>query len=185
VPPVPPSPSRPSCRGAWPAVAVLLAVLLALLLALLLVACGGRSGGPAGSATVQRVVDGHTVVLRLGGRDETVRLLGIDTPETVKPGAPVECYGPEASSHLKELLPHGAAVRVERDVEVRDRFGRLLLYVFRQRDGAFVNELQAAGGFARPLHIAPNRARAAGIDDAADAARAEHRGLWGACDGEG
>jgi len=150
----------------------------------LLAACAGSSAGPAGSATVERVVDGDTVVVRLHGRHETVRLLGIDTPETVKPGAPVECYGPEASSHLKALLPPGAVVRVERDVEVRDRFGRLLLYLFRRRDGAFVNELQASGGFARPLHIAPNRARAPTIDAAAATARSEGRGLWGACDEE-
>ena len=172
--PDPPSPCRPPCRTARPVIVV----------ALLLAACAGRSADPAGSATVERVVDGDTVVLRVHGRDETVRLLGIDTPETVKPGTPVECYGPEASSHLKELLPRGAVVRVERDVEVRDRYGRLLLYLFRQPDGAFVNQLQVSGGFARPLHIAPNRARAEGIDGAADTARSEGRGIWGACDGE-
>jgi micrococcal nuclease len=156
-----------------------------LILTVLVAACGGRSAPPAGAATVVRVVDGDTVVLHIGDRDETVRLLGIDTPETVKPGAPVECYGPEASSHLKQLLPHGTAVRVERDVEVRDRFGRLLLYLFRVRDGAFVNELQVSGGYARPLHIAPNRARAPAIDEAAGTARRDHRGLWEACDAPG
>jgi micrococcal nuclease len=148
---------------------------------LLVAACGDGQPSPGGAATVVRVVDGDTVVLHVGGRDETVRLLGIDTPETVKPGAPVECYGPEASAHLKELLPHDTAVRVERDVEVRDRFGRLLLYLFRVGDGAFVNQLQVSGGYARPLHIGPNRARAPAIDEAAGTARRQHRGLWEAC----
>src|SRR5215471_7815923 len=65
---------------------------------------GGRGGtSPAGAATVVRVVDGDTVILRLGGADQRVRLIGIDTPETVKPGTPVQCWGPEASAHTKHL----------------------------------------------------------------------------------
>lgn len=136
-------------------------------------------------ATVVRVVDGDTVVLDVGGHDETVRLLGIDTPETVKPNAPVECFGPEASDRLKELIPPGSEVRVERDAEIRDRYGRLLLFVFRLSDRRLVNRLMIDGGFARALTIAPNRARAGELSDAARVARSERRGLWGHCPSEG
>ena len=58
-------------------------------------------------ATVERVVDGDTVDLRFASGRERVRLLGIDTPETVKPNTPVQCFGPEASARAKALLPHG------------------------------------------------------------------------------
>src|SRR5205085_3089746 len=92
----------------------------------------------AGAATVARVVDGDTIVVHLGGRTETVRLLGIDTPETVDPRKPVQCFGTEASHRTKELLPPGTGVRLERDVEARDIYGRLLAYV-RRDDGTFVN----------------------------------------------
>ena len=86
---------------------------------------------------------------------ERVRLLGVDTPETVKPDTPVECFGPEASARTKELLPPGTAVRVQRDTEARDRYDRLLVYLWRGDDGLFVNQTIVAGGFARTLSIEP------------------------------
>ena len=115
--------------------------------------------------------------------EESVRLIGIDTPETVKPDTPVQCFGPEASAHLHELLPDGTRVRVARDAEARDHFGRLLLYVWRADDDRFVNLDLVTGGFARPLSIAPNTAHAAEFAAAADEARRAGRGLWGACPG--
>jgi micrococcal nuclease len=112
------------------------------------------SAGPREGARVLRVVDGDTVRVRLdGGGRETVRLIGIDTPETVKPGAPVERCGPEASRFAKRLLT-GRRVRLEPGVEERDRYGRLLAYVF--LDGRMVNEQLVARGLAEPLPIAPN-----------------------------
>ena len=87
--------------------------------------------GQPGSATVTRVIDGDTIVVALGGHDERVRLIGIDTPETVSPVKPVQCYGKQASNHTKALLPPGTAVRLVRDVEARDVYGRLLAYVYR------------------------------------------------------
>ncbi len=158
--------------------------LLCCALALLLSACAGSSGqaGAPGDAAVVRVVDGDTVVVRLGGTEETVRLIGIDTPETVKPAAPVECYGPEASAHLKTLLPPGTAVHLARDTEARDHFGRLLVYLRRAGDDLFVNLDLAQRGLARPLDISPNSARAAQISAAASQARAAGLGLWGACE---
>lgn len=153
---------------------------------LLLTGCGllgGSDPSPPGTGTVAQVVDGDTIEVALGPRTETVRLLGIDTPETVEPGAPVDCFGPEASARTKALLPEGAEVRLTRDVEVRDRFGRLLAYVERTRDGLFVNRSLVADGYARTLSIAPNDAHRGALAAAERDARRDGRGLWGACSG--
>ncbi|MCU0275142.1 MAG: thermonuclease family protein, partial [Acidimicrobiales bacterium] len=77
------------------------------------------------------MVDGDTVVLRIEGRTERVRLLGVDTPETVHPDRPVECHGPESSAVLHELLPPGTVVTIGRDVQARDPYDRLLLFLTR------------------------------------------------------
>ncbi len=147
-----------------------------------LAACGGAPPAAApGVAVVVEVVDGDTITVRVGGREERVRLLGIDTPETVAPDSPVECFGPEASARTHELLAPGTAVRLERDVEVRDRFDRLLAHVVRADDGLFVNEVLAAEGLADALVIEPNVAHRDRIAAAVGTARAEGRGLWGAC----
>ena len=143
-------------------------------------------GGAALRATVTHVVDGDTVDLRTpGGDTERGRLLGIDTPETVKPNAPVGCYGPEASARTKSLLPPGTPVLVQRDEEARDRYGRLLVYLWRARDGLFVNGSLVTDGFARILSIEPNTAHRADLGAAASAARAAGRGLWGTCPPDG
>ncbi len=97
---------------------------------------------------VAKHVDGDTVRVRFPGRAETesVRFIGIDTPETHGPGGLRECFGKEASARTAALLPVGTAVRLERDAEARDRYGRLLVYVYRQRDDLFVNLALAATG---------------------------------------
>jgi micrococcal nuclease len=143
----------------------------------------GEPPPPPGQAVVERVVDGDTVVLRMQGGSESVRLIGVDTPETVKPDTPVECYGPEASAHLHDLLPEGTRVRVARDAEARDHFGRLLLYLWRTEDGRFVNLAILTGGYGRPLSIAPNVAHEQQFAAAADRARRDGRGLWSRCGG--
>ncbi len=135
----------------------------------------------AGFGVVTDVVDGDTVRIDFGDVVETVRLIGIDTPETVKPEAPVECYGPEASARTKELLPVGTDVRVERDTEPRDVYGRLLGYVTRRADGLFVNLSLVNDGFATPLTIEPNTAYRDRFVAAATDAESAGRGLWGAC----
>jgi micrococcal nuclease len=156
----------------------------ALLAALLVAACAGTAP-PADSdpraGTVVEVIDGDTVDVRVAGRTERVRLLGIDTPESVDPDRPVECHGPEAAALTSELLPPGTAVVLERDEEARDRYGRLLAYVFRTADGLFVNEAIVAAGEAETLSIAPNDAYAGRLAAAAAAARAAGAGLWGGC----
>lgn len=141
-----------------------------------------QAGGP-GAATVVKVVDGDTIKVRMGRHTESVRLIGVDTPESVKPNSPVECFALEASAHTKELVPPGTAVRLVRDVEARDRYDRLLAYVYRQSDGLFVNLALARDGYAAPLTIAPNIVHAAEFAAAAADARQAGRGLWASCDG--
>jgi len=161
----------------------------------LLTACRSDSdthSATAGSATgstvtdpavgaIERVADGDTVIVDIGGGEETVRLIGIDTPETVKPNTPVECYGPEASALTKSLLAEGTAVRLVRDVEPRDAYGRLLAYVYRVDDEMFVNLHLVEVGAAVPLTFEPNTTYADRFVDAAATAERAGLGLWGAC----
>lgn len=143
----------------------------------------GRDEGrfePRGEATgeVLRVVDGDTIEILLDGREEDVRLIGVDTPETVKPGEPVECFGPQASTFTKSVL-EGETVRLEFDSELRDVYERLLAYVF--VGDRFVNAELIERGYARTLEIEPNTSRAPQLERLQTAAGASGRGLWGAC----
>jgi micrococcal nuclease len=135
------------------------------------------------NAIVERVVDGDTIRVRLGGHNHTVRLIGVDTPETVDQRRPVQCFGHEASAHTSDLLPPGTPVQLVLDAESRDDYDRLLAYVYRAADGAFVNLDLAAGGFADALSIEPNTTFAVDIAAAVAGARATGRGLWGTCGG--
>ncbi len=136
-----------------------------------------------GLGTVVSVVDGGTVVIDLAGSSESVRLLGIDTPETVHPDRPPECFGKQASVRMAELLPAGTSVVVTRDVEAHDRYGRLLSYVARVGDGLVLNRAIVAEGFAATLHIDPNDGMRHELTAAEARARANRRGLWAACGG--
>ncbi|HMM49464.1 MAG TPA: thermonuclease family protein [Miltoncostaeaceae bacterium] len=111
------------------------------------------AGGGGVRATVTRVVDGDTIHVDVRGFDTTVRLIGIDTPETHHPSKPVQCWGPEAAALTASLLPAGEAVRVEPDPtqDARDRYGRMLAYVYRTNHvGAdSVNRALVAAGAAR------------------------------------
>jgi micrococcal nuclease len=134
---------------------------------------------PAGvDMAVKRVVDGDTIEV-VGG--ERVRLIGMDTPETKAPGRPIGCYGKEASRFTSSLLPAGTTVRMVGDVEARDRYGRLLAYVYRRADGLFVNAELLRRGFAQLLTIPPNVAHADEFTAIARQARQGSQGLWGAC----
>lgn len=163
------------------AVALAGALLTAVAAVLAVLTDQSATAGRPGGITVVRVVDGDTLVARLPGGEESVRLIGIDTPETVDPRKPVQCYGREASARMKALLPPGTAIRLERDVEARDHYGRLLAYVHRVDDGTFVNLALAEEGYAQPLTIPPNVAYSSRFAAAAADARREGRGLWGAC----
>ncbi len=148
----------------------------------------GPLGGDGGSATpgartegqVARVVDGDTVKVSVGGRRETVRYIGMDTPETVKPHTPVQWFGKKASAENRHLVA-GARVRLTLGAEPRDRYGRLLAYVYRRSDGLFVNAALVQGGFATTLTIPPNTAHARELRRLEGAARGAGRGLWRAC----
>ena len=147
-------------------------------------ASGTKSAAPStknGSATVERVVDGDTIIVHVNGRRERVRFIGIDTPESVKPNTPVQCFAIEASNRTKALLPAGTPVRLVGDVEQRDKYKRLLAYVYRQRDNLFVNLSLAHDGYAQPYTFPPNIAHTNEFVAAAADARNAGRGLWSAC----
>ena len=143
---------------------------------------------------VVRVVDGDTISVQLGGRDEYVRLIGVDTPETVKPDTPVQCFGERASHFTKRRLT-GRRVRLVFGAEPRDVYGRLLAYVYvaiptsstpqggkgRKRDERLFNAELARRGLARPLTIPPNDRFAPRFERLALGAARAGRGLWGAC----
>lgn len=133
------------------------------------------------NAVVEHVVDGDTIDVLIDGREERVRLIGIDTPETKKPNSPVECYGPEASAFTETMLPPGTEVYIERDTVGRDDYGRLLGYVYRAVDAMFVNAEIVRQGFAQPLSIAPNTVHASQFVDAARSAESDDLGLWAVC----
>lgn len=109
-----------------------------------------------GSVQVVRVLDGDTILVRRDDVEVTVRLLNVDTPETVAPGRPVECGGPAASAWLTERLPEGTRVHLVHDVERTDRYGRELARV-RTDDGAVVNEQIVAHGLGRAIAVGANR----------------------------
>ncbi len=138
---------------------------------------------PPGQGVVVEVIDGDTVALDIGGQTERVRLLGIDAPESVHPSVPVQCFGPEASAELAALLPVSTPVRFERDHDLRDRFDRLLLYLYRLDDDLFVNQWLVANGLADTSFYEPNVTLAVVLTDARSTARASGAGLWSRCDG--
>jgi micrococcal nuclease len=134
------------------------------------------------NAVVTRIVDGDTLAVRVGNQEERVRLIGINTPESVDRSRPVMCFGKEATAHLTSLVPPGTPVRMELDVEPRDRYDRMLAYVYRASDGRFVNLAMVEDGFADQYTYPPNVAHTASFGDAARTARTEGRGLWSACE---
>ncbi len=141
---------------------------------------------PAGAdrnAVMVRVVDGDTIVVDIDGREERVRLIGIDTPESVAEERPDQCFGVEASDEVKRLLPPGTGLVLERDVEPRDQYDRLLAYVYRAEDQMFVNEVLVRDGFAGILNYPPNDAYAERFRALETTARQEGTGLWGVCGG--
>jgi micrococcal nuclease len=135
---------------------------------------------------VDRVVDGDTVKVTLDGEQVSVRLIGINTPETVKPDSPVECFGPEASDFAKAML-EGESIVLELDDTqgFYDKYDRVLAYVWRvQPDGSLrlFNEEAVAGGFAyeRQYSDAPYAWKDA-LSAAQEGAQDAGRGLWSAC----
>lgn len=181
-------------------VALFVRMALAIAVALLLGGCGAttldRPHTPTGwppavpsdafRAQVVRVVDGDTFIARVNGvgAQLRVRVIGIDTPETVKPGTPVRCFGPQASAYAKELLTHQWVRAAHEPGGDTDRYGRQLWDVWLS-DGRFLAGELAAGGFARAYPYSPQIFYASRLKAVADAAEAAGRGLWGAsCHGD-
>jgi micrococcal nuclease len=123
---------------------------------------------------VVRVVDGDTIHVEVAGRRERVRYVGVDTPEAG------DCGFAEAGA-LNARLVSGRRVRLEPDVERRDRHGRLLAHVRRLPDGVSVQDALVRAGWARTLPVAPNVSRAPALAALEAGARAAGRGLWAKC----
>ena len=145
---------------------------------------GGGLAGPT-ATLVARVVDGDTIAVDLGGGERYVRLLGIDTPETHRPGTPIECGGPEASANMERIAPAGTRVTLEPDPgqDAVDRYGRLLAYI-RLPDGRLAEEAQLAAGWAT-VYVFAGRpvSRDPAFRRVEESARAARRGVWGRCAG--
>lgn len=147
---------------------------------------GGGEGGSGGGgvtlrgrpAVVVRVVDGDTIEADLSGRVIAVRLIGVDTPETVHPFEPVGCFGPEASRFTDRAL-EGERVRLEFDLERTDRYGRTLAYVWVGH--RLFNRTLVRRGFGTVSIYPPNDRYEARLRAAQRRARSREAGLWGSC----
>jgi len=170
--------SRP-LRRAWSAAAAAALIALA--------GCGGgedpsmATGVQQGPYDVVRVVDGDTIRVMRGGEEIVIRLIGINTPETVAPDRPVECFGPEASARTKELV-EGQQVWLEYDPVsgMTDKYDRTLAYVWLSQD-VMLNELLVREGFAEEYPYSKGAKFEEEMAAAERAAQAAGAGLWGAC----
>jgi micrococcal nuclease len=165
-----------------------------LLLVLLVAGCDAEGGsdpadrreapGKSVWVEVDRVVDGDTAKVFYEGESQYVRYIGIDTPESVDPGSPVECFGKEAGDFNETLLDAGR-VKLVFDEELRDRFGRLLAYVYvndvTQGSQTMLNAEILRRGFAQTLTIPPNDAFSGRFAEIEAEAREAGRGKWSAC----
>jgi micrococcal nuclease len=135
------------------------------------------------SGRVVRAVDGDTLEVRLDdGEVETVRVIGVDTPETVKPDTPVQCFGPRASA-FEHRTAEGRRVRLLVGVEPRDAYGRLLAYVWilGPRRPRFLEVELLRRGLARTLTFHPNDRFAPRFENLERTAAERGKGLWNAC----
>lgn len=132
---------------------------------------------------VTEVIDGDTIRVNIEGREATIRLIGINTPETVDPRRSVECFGVEASNEAKRLLS-GKKVILQKDVSETDRYGRLLRFVYLpllSRELLFVNDYLVREGFAYASSYPPDISQSDNLNDAEGEARENNKGLWAGC----
>ena len=129
-----------------------------------------------GNFIVSKVIDGDTILLQNG---EKVRYIGIDTPETIDPRKEVQCFGKEASTKNKELV-EGKEVRLVKDVSERDKYGRLLRYVY--IGDVFINEKLVAEGYAHAFTYPPDVAYSQLFIEKERLARENKLGLWKGCE---
>ncbi|HVX31256.1 MAG TPA: thermonuclease family protein, partial [Nitrolancea sp.] len=143
------------------------------------------SGATLDDATFVRIVDGDTIIVRIGGSDERVRLIGINTPELNKPDGPVECFATEASEQTEALIEDADGhLQLERDVSETDQYGRLLRYVWlvTPQGKQLLNEQLVQGGYARAITYRPDVKYQQALNRDQTDARNHERGLWGACE---
>ncbi|MBX4201338.1 thermonuclease family protein [Candidatus Saccharibacteria bacterium] len=133
-----------------------------------------------GLYAIEHFVDGDTIAVNMNGSIETVRMIGIDTPETHRPNTPVQCYGPEAAAFTKQLIGQNK-VRLQADSldTNRDRYGRLLRYVYLP-DGRMVETELLTHGYAFAYTQFPFE-KTDQFSEYAQAASDAKKGLWGAC----
>jgi micrococcal nuclease len=129
-------------------------------------------------AEVVRVIDGDTIDVKLGDKIERVRYIGIDSPEVYENSEP-ECFSQEASE-ANRLLVEGKIVELKADKENRDKYDRLLRYVF--VDGVYVNEVLLDRGYADLMMIPPNTSELQSFTEVRDRARLKRIGLWAKCE---
>ncbi|MED0670393.1 thermonuclease family protein [Aneurinibacillus aneurinilyticus] len=131
--------------------------------------------------TVTRVVDGDTFKAKVNGKEESIRLIGVDTPETVHPNKPVQPYGPEASAYTKKRLD-GQTVTLEFDVQQRDKYGRLLAYVWlgdaKNPKAEMLNQTLVKEGYAQVATFPPNVKYTDSFVNLQKQAREAGKGLW-------
>jgi micrococcal nuclease len=134
-----------------------------------------------GLYTINHYVDGDTIAVNMNGSVETIRFIGVDTPETHKPNTPVQCYGPEAADYTKAQVSHFGKVRLQADPldTNRDVYGRLLRYVYLP-NGILLNEdlIKTGHGFAY-LDFPFSKKAEFKIDG--ETAQTSKVGVWGAC----
>ncbi|MBM3685444.1 MAG: hypothetical protein FJW85_00360 [Actinobacteria bacterium] len=164
-------------------------IIVAALSAVLVVAGCSSPGGASdtspgvlhGPYPVVRAVDGDTIRVVRGGEEIVVRLIGLDTPETVAPDRPVECFGPEASERTTDLVT-GGEVWLEYDEAsgLTDKYDRTLAFVWLDAD-TMLNEILIAEGFAEEVTYTDGYAHQSDFRQAESRARNARAGLWDAC----
>lgn len=133
-----------------------------------------------GLYSVSRFVDGDTIAVTMNGKEEKVRFIGVDTPETHKPNTPVQCYGPAAAAFTKNTIGKQSIRLVSDSLSTdRDRYGRLLRYVYLP-DGSDLDEKLIAEGYGFYYPYFPF-SKSTEFAAAEQAAMAAHKGLWGNC----
>jgi micrococcal nuclease len=134
-----------------------------------------------GLYSINHYVDGDTIAVNMNGTVETIRFIGVDTPETHKPNTPVQCFGPDAAAYTKQRISQFGKVRLQADPldTNRDVYGRLLRYVYLP-DGTLMdkNIIENGYGFA---YLSFPFSKKTEFADAQAAAQAAKKGLWAAC----
>lgn len=130
---------------------------------------------------VLKVLDGDTFQIRIDKRVQTVRMLGIDTPETVDPRKKTQCYGKEASKKTKEILSkHYVRLVLDSSQNTLDKFGRILAYVYRD-DSLYINQYLLENGYAREYTYSRQYKEQKGFKNIENQASILKLGLWNSC----